>query len=154
MPRSRHSLQHQYGGKLSCAWQTGLAKGRSQEGICVIQHCSIQLKYDVDTWFGFGPTNSECRRRIIIEMLCVCNQIWEDIQNGKALEDSSVLSRFLLISFADLKKWSFHYLFAFPALLLDPPATLIDLKAASQVFSVEEVCRIFLSLHHTIKLVK
>lgn len=87
-------------------------------------------------------------------MLCVCNQIWEDIQNGKALEDSSVLSRFLLISFADLKKWSFHYLFAFPALLLDPPATLIDLKAASQVFSVEEVCRIFLSLHHTIKLVK
>ncbi|KAL6198323.1 hypothetical protein ACLB2K_028115 [Fragaria x ananassa] len=66
-------------------------------------------------------------------------KIWEDIQNGKALEDSSVLSRFLLISFADLKKWSFHYLFAFPALLLDPPATLIDLKAASQVFSVEEV---------------
>ncbi|XP_004293934.1 PREDICTED: ubiquitin-like modifier-activating enzyme atg7 [Fragaria vesca subsp. vesca] len=65
-------------------------------------------------------------------------KIWEDIQNGKALEDSSVLSRFLLISFADLKKWSFHYLFAFPALLLDPPATLIDLKAASQVFSVEE----------------
>ncbi|XP_050368472.1 ubiquitin-like modifier-activating enzyme atg7 [Argentina anserina] len=65
-------------------------------------------------------------------------KIWEDIQNGKALEDSSVLSRFLLISFADLKRWSFHYWFAYPALVLDPPATLVNLKPASQVFSVEE----------------
>lgn len=65
-------------------------------------------------------------------------KIWEDIQNGKALEDTAVLSRFLLISFADLKKWSFHYWFAFPALVLDPPATLVNLKPASQAFSVEE----------------
>lgn len=78
-------------------------------------------------------------------MLCLllfCNQIWEDIHNGRALEDSSVLSRFLLISFADLKKWSFHYWFAFPALVLDPPATLVDLRPASQCFSLEEVCTI------------
>lgn len=65
-------------------------------------------------------------------------KIWEDIHNGRALEDSSVLSRFLLISFADLKKWSFHYWFAFPALVLDPPATLVDLRPASQCFSLEE----------------
>ncbi|KAF8409020.1 hypothetical protein HHK36_005092 [Tetracentron sinense] len=65
-------------------------------------------------------------------------KIWEDIRSGKAEEDSALLSRFLLISFADLKKWSFHYWFAFPALVLDPPATLVDLRPASQWFSVEE----------------
>ncbi|KAI3779065.1 hypothetical protein L2E82_08526 [Cichorium intybus] len=55
-------------------------------------------------------------------------KIWEDIRSGKAEEDSYVLSRFLLISFADLKKFNFHYWFAFPALVLDPPATLVDLN--------------------------
>ncbi|KAK9088840.1 hypothetical protein Scep_027922 [Stephania cephalantha] len=65
-------------------------------------------------------------------------KIWDDIQSGKAEEESAVLSRFLLISFADLKKWTFHYWFAFPALVLDPPATLTDLRPASQCFSLEE----------------
>ncbi|KAJ8616464.1 hypothetical protein MRB53_035836 [Persea americana] len=65
-------------------------------------------------------------------------KIWEDIISGKAEEECAVLSRFLLISFADLKKWSFHYWFAFPALALDPPATLTDLRPASQWFNIEE----------------
>jgi ubiquitin-like modifier-activating enzyme ATG7 len=67
------------------------------------------------------------------------NQIWDDIQSGRAVEDCSILSRFLVISFADLKKWSFHYWFAFPALMLDPPATLVNLSPASQWLSIEEV---------------
>ncbi|KAJ7947078.1 ubiquitin-like modifier-activating enzyme atg7 [Quillaja saponaria] len=66
-------------------------------------------------------------------------KIWDDIQTGKAVEDSAVLSRFLVISFADLKKWSFHYWFAFPALMLDPPAALVDLKPASWWLSTAEV---------------
>lgn len=69
-------------------------------------------------------------------------QIWEDMRSGKVDEDSSVLLRFLVISFADLKKWSFHYWFAFPALILDPPATLVDLKPAAQWFSPQEVLQI------------
>ncbi|KAJ8558426.1 hypothetical protein K7X08_005192 [Anisodus acutangulus] len=65
-------------------------------------------------------------------------KIWDDIYSGKVEEDSSVLLRFLVISFADLKKWSFHYWFAFPALVLDPPATLVILKPASRCFTSEE----------------
>uniref|UniRef100_A0A2P2LII0 Ubiquitin-like modifier-activating enzyme ATG7 n=1 Tax=Rhizophora mucronata TaxID=61149 RepID=A0A2P2LII0_RHIMU len=65
-------------------------------------------------------------------------KIWEDVQTGKAVDDSAILSRFLLISYADLKKWSFHYWFAFPALVLDPPAKLVELKPASQLFTLEE----------------
>ncbi|KFK31511.1 hypothetical protein AALP_AA6G122200 [Arabis alpina] len=66
------------------------------------------------------------------------NKIWEDIQTGKAVEDCALLSRFLVISFADLKTWKFRYMFAFPALVLDPPARLVELKPASKYFSSEE----------------
>ncbi|KAF9606879.1 hypothetical protein IFM89_029478 [Coptis chinensis] len=70
------------------------------------------------------------------------NKIWEDIRSGRAVEDSSLLSRFLLISLADLKKSSFNYRFALPALKVDPLATLIDLRPASIYFNLEEVPRI------------
>ncbi|KAM5587999.1 ubiquitin-like modifier-activating enzyme atg7 [Rosa sericea] len=95
--------------------------------------CSVPgILYNTNTVEGFRALDKQ-------ELIkAEAKKIWEDIQNGKALEDSSVLSRFLLISFADLKKWSFHYWFAFPALVLDPPATLLDLKPASQFFSVKE----------------
>lgn len=70
------------------------------------------------------------------------DQIWEDICSGKAEEDCSVLLRFLVVSFADLKKWTFYYWFAFPALVFDPPATVVGLKSAAQWFSKEEVMQI------------
>lgn len=65
-------------------------------------------------------------------------KIWEDIHSGRAEEDSTLLSRFLIISFADLKKWSFRYWFAFPALVINPPAIITYLKPASQLLSQEE----------------
>lgn len=66
-------------------------------------------------------------------------KVWEDICSGKAEKNCSLLMRFLVISFADLKKWSFHYWFAFPALVLDPPATLtIHLRRASDCLTSEE----------------
>ncbi|OAY82731.1 Ubiquitin-like modifier-activating enzyme atg7 [Ananas comosus] len=66
-------------------------------------------------------------------------KILEDICSGKVEEDPGVLSSFLVISYADLKKWGFHYWFAFPALVLDPPASLLDLRPASEVLSAEEI---------------
>lgn len=67
------------------------------------------------------------------------NKVWDDIHSGKVEENSSLLLRFLVISFAELKKWSFHYWFAFPALHLDPPARLISLRSALECLSSEEV---------------
>lgn len=43
--------------------------------------------------------------------------IWEDIKSGRAVESPSLLVRFILISFADLKKYHFYYWFGFPAFL-------------------------------------
>ncbi|XP_039120849.1 ubiquitin-like modifier-activating enzyme atg7 isoform X1 [Dioscorea cayenensis subsp. rotundata] len=66
------------------------------------------------------------------------NKILEDIRLGKVEEDSTLLLRFLVISYADLKTWSFRYLFAFPALVIDPPATLMSLQPATQILTAEE----------------
>ncbi|KAL3511202.1 hypothetical protein ACH5RR_030603 [Cinchona calisaya] len=65
-------------------------------------------------------------------------KIWDDIHTGKVEESSSLLLRFIVISFAELKKWSFCYWFAFPGLVLDPPARVVSLRPASQCLSSEQ----------------
>ncbi|KAL2642114.1 hypothetical protein R1flu_009701 [Riccia fluitans] len=65
-------------------------------------------------------------------------QIWEDIQSGRAEETSNLLNRFLLISFADLKKWSFSYWFAFPAIVITPPVTKSSCRPVSEIFDEKE----------------
>ncbi|XP_051128943.1 ubiquitin-like modifier-activating enzyme atg7 [Andrographis paniculata] len=90
------------------------------------------ILYNTNTLEGFKALD---KQRLMREE---GKKIWEDICSGKVEEDSSVLLRFLVVSFADLKKWTFHYWFAFPALALDPPATVVDLKPAAQWFSKEE----------------
>lgn len=42
--------------------------------------------------------------------------IWDDIVSGAALADTSLLNRFALFTYADLKKFKFYYWFGFPAL--------------------------------------
>ncbi|KAK9240483.1 hypothetical protein V1525DRAFT_395108 [Lipomyces kononenkoae] len=46
-------------------------------------------------------------------------KIFEAIQNGEIIRDSSKLCSFYLISFSDLKKYKFYYWFAFPAVHSD-----------------------------------
>ncbi|KAL2260621.1 hypothetical protein VTK26DRAFT_5312 [Humicola hyalothermophila] len=48
-------------------------------------------------------------------------QIWEAIKDGTIYSVPSLLSSFVILSFADLKKYKFTYWFAFPALHSDPP---------------------------------
>ena len=64
--------------------------------------------------------------------------------SGAALEDQAELNRFLLLTFADLKKYKFYYWFAFPALV--PASEAIqDLgrQQIADVMSDEQVLLLF-----------
>ncbi|XP_048742795.2 ubiquitin-like modifier-activating enzyme ATG7 isoform X2 [Ostrea edulis] len=50
--------------------------------------------------------------------------IWDAIVSGEALESPELLSRFLLLTFADLKKYHYYYWFCFPCLCTPTDVTL------------------------------
>ncbi|KAM0845080.1 hypothetical protein ACQ4PT_056635 [Festuca glaucescens] len=64
-------------------------------------------------------------------------KILHDVLSGKIEELPSLLLRFLVISFADLKNWKVYYNVAFPS-VFDCKMTLLSLHSASQVLSQEE----------------
>ncbi|PYH47712.1 putative autophagy ubiquitin-activating enzyme ApgG [Aspergillus saccharolyticus JOP 1030-1] len=47
-------------------------------------------------------------------------KIWNAVRDGSIYSCPSLLSSFVILSYADLKKYKFHYWFAFPALHSDP----------------------------------
>ncbi|KAL4746772.1 hypothetical protein BDW72DRAFT_210161 [Aspergillus terricola var. indicus] len=59
-----------------------------------------------------------------VDKMCMLQQagetIWDAIKNGSIYSRPSLLSAFIILSYADLKKYKFHYWFAFPALHSDP----------------------------------
>ncbi|KAK0579242.1 hypothetical protein LWI29_023296 [Acer saccharum] len=121
-----------------CYYESLPSNSDEQSSMAAISHgsrnrCSVPgILYNTNTLESFHAID---KLSLLKEE---AKKIWEDIHSGKAVDDSRLLSRFLLISFADLKKWSFRYWFAFPALVLDPPATLVDLRPASKWFSLQE----------------
>ncbi|XP_078431565.1 thiF family protein [Wolffia australiana] len=88
--------------------------------------------YNTNTLESFHSIDKKNLLRLEAEKILL------DISTGKVEEDCSTLLRFLVISYADLKKWTFHYWFAFPALVMNPPATFLSLKPASEALSTEE----------------
>ncbi|KAI8143271.1 hypothetical protein BJV82DRAFT_106967 [Fennellomyces sp. T-0311] len=67
-------------------------------------------------------------------------KIWQSIQSGDALDRPSVLSHFLMLTFADLKKYKFYYWFAFPALMpTDPWLQPEPMRPIGDTFSPAEI---------------
>ncbi|XP_077132958.1 ubiquitin-like modifier-activating enzyme ATG7 isoform X1 [Ranitomeya variabilis] len=73
------------------------------------------------------------------------NEIWEAIKSGSALNNPVLLNKFLLLTFADLKKYHFYYWFCFPALclsdgieLITPPVSIGEKFSKTQVLEFQK----------------
>uniref|UniRef100_A0AAY4DCL5 Ubiquitin-like modifier-activating enzyme ATG7 n=1 Tax=Denticeps clupeoides TaxID=299321 RepID=A0AAY4DCL5_9TELE len=53
-------------------------------------------------------------------------EIWEAIQSGACLQNPSTLNKFILLTFADLKKYHFYYWFCFPALCFTEGIQIVE----------------------------
>ncbi|CAG8214737.1 unnamed protein product [Penicillium salamii] len=77
-------------------------------------------------------TIEEYRNADRAKMLSQVGQmVWDAIHDGTIFSCPSLLSSYLIVSFADLKKYKFHYWFAFPAIHSDPTWSLVQSPQAS-----------------------
>ncbi|XP_071960528.1 ubiquitin-like modifier-activating enzyme ATG7 [Antedon mediterranea] len=81
-------------------------------------------------------------------------QMWDDIVSGRAISDPRLLSKFLLLTYADLKKYQYYYWFAFPAIcqiegarLIGQPVLLDQHWAESKVDSFKSAYDAFSKEH-------
>ncbi|XP_044307215.1 ubiquitin-like modifier-activating enzyme ATG7 isoform X6 [Varanus komodoensis] len=65
-----------------------------------------------------------CDKKLLLEQ--AANEIWNAITSGDAMENPVLLNRFLLLTFADLKRYRFYYWFCYPALCLPEGIPLIQ----------------------------
>lgn len=67
-------------------------------------------------------------------------KILEDITSGRSIDDPSLLASFLLVTYADLKKYRCRYMVAFPAMSLPEKITLKkDVIPITQRFSEKQI---------------
>lgn len=80
----------------------------------------------------------ECDKKTVIEK--AAKQVWEDIISRKSIQNPSLLTRFILLTFCDLKKYHYHYWFAFPALVSPEPITLHKpARKLEEVFNPDQI---------------
>ncbi|XP_074862311.1 ubiquitin-like modifier-activating enzyme ATG7 [Carettochelys insculpta] len=77
-------------------------------------HCcpAVGTLYNTNTFESFKSFD----KKSLLEK--AANEIWESIKSGAALENPMLLNTFLLLTFADLKKYHFYYWLCYPALCL------------------------------------
>ncbi|XP_031326760.1 ubiquitin-like modifier-activating enzyme ATG7 isoform X3 [Camelus dromedarius] len=63
-------------------------------------------------------------KKLLLEQ--AANEIWASIRSGAALDNPVLLNKFLLLTFADLKKYHFYYWFCSPALCLPESTPLVQ----------------------------
>ncbi|XP_076972657.1 ubiquitin-like modifier-activating enzyme ATG7 isoform X4 [Tamandua tetradactyla] len=85
-------------------------------------HCcpAVGTLYNTNTLESFKTAD----KKLLLEQ--TANEIWESITSGAALENPVLLNKFLLLTFADLKKYHFYYWFCYPALCLPESIPLIQ----------------------------
>ncbi|CAL1608170.1 unnamed protein product [Knipowitschia caucasica] len=95
--------------------------------------------YNTNTLDAFKATD----KKAMLEKQA--NEIWDAIQSGAAVTDPSILCRFILLTFADLKKYHFYYWFCFPALcfqegikLLQEPRVIEKVFSSKQISSLQQ----------------
>ncbi|NWQ82540.1 ATG7 enzyme, partial [Columbina picui] len=88
-------------------------------------------------------TFKSCDKKSLLEK--EANEIWESIKSGAALENPVLLNRFLLLTFADLKKYHFYYWFCYPALcfpdgihVIQKPVCLGDRFPLNQIQALQK----------------
>uniref|UniRef100_A0A7N8WUD9 Ubiquitin-like modifier-activating enzyme ATG7 n=1 Tax=Mastacembelus armatus TaxID=205130 RepID=A0A7N8WUD9_9TELE len=99
-------------------------------------HCcpAVGTLYNTNTLDAFKTTD----KKALLEK--EAKEIWEAIQSGAALKDPSHLCRFILLTFADLKKYHFYYWFCFPALCFPEGIKIVQQPTVlEQVFSAKQV---------------
>uniref|UniRef100_A0A4W4DWS9 Ubiquitin-like modifier-activating enzyme ATG7 n=1 Tax=Electrophorus electricus TaxID=8005 RepID=A0A4W4DWS9_ELEEL len=90
--------------------------------------------YNTNTLEAFKSTD----KKALLDK--AANEIWNAIQSGAAVEDPSVLNRFILLTFADLKKYHFYYWFCYPALCFLEGIQLVKAPALlEQSFSPRQI---------------
>ncbi|KAM8916242.1 ubiquitin-like modifier-activating enzyme ATG7 isoform 2-T2 [Spinachia spinachia] len=95
--------------------------------------------YNTNTLDAFKTTD----KKALLEK--EAKEIWDAIQSGAALKDPSLLCKFILLTFADLKKYNFYYWFCFPALcfpegikIVQPPSALEKVFSSKQITALQE----------------
>ncbi|XP_060984841.1 ubiquitin-like modifier-activating enzyme ATG7 isoform X7 [Dama dama] len=81
---------------------------------------AVGTLYNTNTLEAFKAAD----KKLLLEE--AANEIWESIKSGAALDNPVLLNKFLLLTFADLKKYHFYYWFCSPALCLPESIPLIQ----------------------------